>query len=161
MNQTYLYLFSAIFVYALPLCKERKCGFKHSDLPSVTPFIYAWKHFQFQHCFFHLENTKILIIISSLFFIPCYEFHFTTSLFITFLHLTGLINSFDTYCLFLPLLSLLQEWYPSILHARGVLGESGSDSSPTQQGVFSLLFQLSDGNSPSFLCFKHGLLTTG
>lgn len=66
------------------------------------------------------KPKKILIIITSLFSIPCYEFHITNSLFITFLHLTGLINSFDTYCLFLPLLSLLQEWCPSVLHARGV-----------------------------------------
>lgn len=129
------------------------------DLPSVTPSMYAWKCFQFQHHFFHLENEKILIVISSLFFIPCYEFHFTTSLFITFLHLTGLINSFDTYCPFLPFQSLPQEWCPSILHARGVLREYRSDSSLTQQGGFSLLFQLSDEKNPSSFCLKHRLLT--
>lgn len=66
------------------------------------------------------KPKKTLIIITSLFSIPCYEFHITNSLLITFLHLTGLINSFDAYCPFLPLLSLLQEWCPSVLHARGV-----------------------------------------
>lgn len=91
---------------------------------------------------FILKPPKILIIISSLFSFPSYEFHITTSLFITFLHLTGLINSFDTYP-FLPAIP------PPRMVPMCMPGDCRSDSAPAQQAVVSLLFQLSDKNPSS------------